>query len=154
MRSPLEINRLLPGTDCRECGLPSCMAFAVKFLKGEKRIEDCPELKKPEHLQKRLELKEIEAELRGATVTKLVIRGDLCTGCGNCVVACPLNVTVSPDVAGGKGPLTKEVIMGVKDGAITVLNLEICRRNEEDIESQPCRICIDACPIKGAIEFV
>lgn len=153
-RTPIEINKLLPQTNCKECGLPSCMAFAVKFLKGEKSVGDCPLLMEQEYIGKRIALKEIEAELRKATPTRLVIRGDLCTGCGNCVVACPLNVSVSQDVAGGKGPLTKEVIMGVKDGTIVVLNLDICRRFEGDMESEPCRICIDVCPIKGAIDFI
>ncbi|RMF90773.1 MAG: tRNA CCA-pyrophosphorylase [Methanobacteriota archaeon] len=153
-RSPIEIQRLLPRTNCRECGLPSCMAFAVKFLKGEKRVGDCPPLQKPEYIGKRIALKEVEAEVQKSTPTRLVIRGDLCTGCGNCVVACPLNVSVSQDVSGGKGPLTKDVIMGVKDGTITVLNIDICRRNESEMQSEPCRICIDSCPIKGAIDFI
>jgi 4Fe-4S ferredoxin len=130
------------------------MAFAVRFLKGEKRPGDCPPLMGSEYIGKRIALKEIEAGMQTATPTRLVIRGDLCTGCGNCVVACPLNVSVSQDVAGGKGPLTKEVIMGVKDGSIEVLNLDICRRFEGDMETEPCRICIDVCPIKGAIDFI
>ena len=153
-RSPIEVHKLLPRTNCRECGLPSCMAFAIKFLKGEKRLDDCPPLKEPAYLHNRMKLKDIEAVTLLATPTRLVIRGDLCTGCGNCVVACPLNVSVSQDVSGGKGPLTKDVIMGVKDGSIVVLNLDICRRFEDDMGSEPCRVCIDACPIKGAIEFV
>ena len=31
----LEIFKRLPGTNCRECGEPSCMAFAVKVWSGE-----------------------------------------------------------------------------------------------------------------------
>jgi 4Fe-4S ferredoxin len=130
------------------------MAFAVKFLKGEKRTVDCPPLNETSFIGKKIALREIEAETHAVTPTRLVIRGDLCTGCGNCVVACPLNVSVSQEVAGGKGPLTKEVIMGVKDGSIEVLNLDICRRLEGDMKSEPCRICIDVCPIKGAIDFI
>lgn len=153
-RSPIEIHKLLPRTNCKECGLPSCMAFAVKFLKGDKRVADCPPLEKTKFIQKRIKLKEIEAESLMTAPTNLVIRGDLCTGCGNCVVACPLNVSVSQDVSGGKGPLTKDVIMGVKDGSIKVLNLDICRRFEDGMDVQPCRVCLDSCPIKDAIEFV
>lgn len=152
--TPIEIRDLLPNTNCGECDLPSCMAFAVKFLKGEKRASDCPPFAKPEHIGKRIALKEIEADIQDTTATRLVIRGDLCTGCGNCVVACPLNVSVSQEVSGGKGPLTKDVIMNVKDGVISVLNLDICRRSESDSQSEPCRICIDVCPIKGAIDFI
>jgi 4Fe-4S ferredoxin len=152
--TPIEIHKLLPNTNCKECDLPSCMAFAVKFLQGEMRASDCPPLARPENIGKRIALKEIEAGIQKTTETRLVIRGDLCTGCGNCVVACPLNVSVSQEVSGGKGPLTKEVIMNVKDGIISVLNIDICRRNESDSQSEPCRICIDVCPIKGAIDFI
>jgi ArsR family metal-binding transcriptional regulator len=42
---------LLPKTNCRECGLPTCFAFAVALLKGQKRLQDCPALSKPEFTQ-------------------------------------------------------------------------------------------------------
>ena len=40
----LAIYKLLPGTNCSRCGLPSCMAFAGKAAKGEMGVEHCPEL--------------------------------------------------------------------------------------------------------------
>ncbi len=40
----LEVFRLLPGTNCGECGLASCMAFAVQLIAENSRIEDCPAL--------------------------------------------------------------------------------------------------------------
>lgn len=39
---------LLPKTNCRDCGLPTCFAFAVALVKGQKRLKDCSALKKPE----------------------------------------------------------------------------------------------------------
>lgn len=39
-----EILKLLPKTNCRECGFPTCMVFAVKVAKGAKGPEDCPAL--------------------------------------------------------------------------------------------------------------
>ncbi len=38
----LEILKLLPKTNCGECGKPTCMVFAVKIAEGAKAPEDCP----------------------------------------------------------------------------------------------------------------
>jgi len=40
--TPLDIYKLLPQSNCRQCYLPSCLAFATAVLKGEKRLADCP----------------------------------------------------------------------------------------------------------------
>ena len=40
----LDILRHLPRTNCRDCGLASCMAFAAELAQGDKRLEDCPPL--------------------------------------------------------------------------------------------------------------
>jgi Fe-S-cluster-containing dehydrogenase component len=37
------------------------------------------------------------------------VEQDNCLGCGVCVVACPVNVSISPEVAGGHGSKTEEV---------------------------------------------
>jgi ArsR family metal-binding transcriptional regulator len=41
----------LPKTNCRDCGLPTCFAFAVALLKGQKRLQDCSALSKLEFAQ-------------------------------------------------------------------------------------------------------
>lgn len=38
---PLFIYKLLPRTNCRECGQPTCMAFAVLAASGAKDAGDC-----------------------------------------------------------------------------------------------------------------
>lgn len=38
----LEILKLLPKTNCRECRLPTCMVFATRVAEGVKGSEDCP----------------------------------------------------------------------------------------------------------------
>jgi ArsR family metal-binding transcriptional regulator len=58
----LEAFKLLPGTNCGECGVASCMAFAVQLTKGDSCIEDCPALLKEDSAEavqrlKRLGLK-------------------------------------------------------------------------------------------------
>lgn len=40
----LDILKHLPRTNCRECGVPSCMAFAAELIEGNRRLEDCPPL--------------------------------------------------------------------------------------------------------------
>ena len=44
MKSPLELYKLLKKTNCRECMLPSCMAFAAAIIQGQKKLTDCPHL--------------------------------------------------------------------------------------------------------------
>jgi acetyl-CoA decarbonylase/synthase complex subunit gamma len=40
----MEIYRLLPGTNCKECGDVTCMAFASSLIERDKFVEDCPPL--------------------------------------------------------------------------------------------------------------
>ena len=40
----LEILKLLPKTNCRECGQTTCMVFASMMAEGAKAAEDCPPL--------------------------------------------------------------------------------------------------------------
>ncbi len=39
-----EILKLLPKTNCKECGQPTCMVFAAHVAEGGKGPEDCPPL--------------------------------------------------------------------------------------------------------------
>jgi ArsR family metal-binding transcriptional regulator len=39
-----EILKLLPKTNCRECGQPTCMVFATQVAEGGRGPEDCPPL--------------------------------------------------------------------------------------------------------------
>jgi ArsR family metal-binding transcriptional regulator len=41
----LEILKLLPKTNCRKCGEPTCMVFATLVAQGIKGTENCPPLK-------------------------------------------------------------------------------------------------------------
>jgi len=40
----LNIFKLLPKTNCQECGQPTCMVFALLVTEGKKGPEDCPQL--------------------------------------------------------------------------------------------------------------
>jgi len=39
-----EIIKKLPKTNCKECGYPTCFAFAMKLATGGAKLEDCPYL--------------------------------------------------------------------------------------------------------------
>jgi ArsR family metal-binding transcriptional regulator len=40
----LEVLKLLPKTNCKECGEPTCMVFAVRVIEGAKDHTNCPAL--------------------------------------------------------------------------------------------------------------
>jgi 4Fe-4S ferredoxin len=60
-----------------------------------------------------------------------------CTGCGNCVVACPVNALEIYTI----DPVTSEKIYTVRDGKSISLDLktELCAG---------CGVCIEACPYR------
>jgi len=47
----LDILKLLPRTNCRACGQPTCMVFAMQVGQGAQGLEACPALE-PENRQK------------------------------------------------------------------------------------------------------
>ncbi len=42
--TPMAVYKLLPGTNCKQCGEPTCFTFALKLTVSKLRISDCPEL--------------------------------------------------------------------------------------------------------------
>jgi len=40
--SPIEIFKKLPKTNCGDCGVPTCMAFAVNLTQGKAELSQCP----------------------------------------------------------------------------------------------------------------
>lgn len=43
----IDILKLLPKTNCRECGEPTCLVFATRVAEGAKGAEDCPAITPP-----------------------------------------------------------------------------------------------------------
>jgi 4Fe-4S ferredoxin len=153
MVGAMEIYMLLPKTNCKKCGLPTCMAFAVGLLGREKKLEECtPLFEEKKYEAKLAKLKEIVAPLENASETGLVIHPEKCFGCGNCVLACPVNVAAEPTrVGAGLGPEGDRVILRVEDGVVVANNLQECRRFGPN--RVLCNACTATCPSK-AIEFV
>ena len=56
---PLDIFKLLPGKNCKECGEPACMAFALKIVNNEADWMECPLLFRKEFEANRFRLMEI-----------------------------------------------------------------------------------------------
>ena len=57
--SPIDVYKLLPRTNCKECGEENCMAFATKVVNREVPIEKCAPLLKKEYEKAYKQLKEI-----------------------------------------------------------------------------------------------
>jgi ArsR family metal-binding transcriptional regulator len=46
--APMAVYKLLPQSNCRECGEATCFNFALKLVSGQKTPTDCPPLRQPE----------------------------------------------------------------------------------------------------------
>jgi acetyl-CoA decarbonylase/synthase complex subunit gamma len=57
--SPIDVYKLLPRTNCKECGEENCMAFATKVVNREVPIEKCPPLLTKEFAKSYSQLKEM-----------------------------------------------------------------------------------------------
>jgi acetyl-CoA decarbonylase/synthase complex subunit gamma len=57
--SPIDVYKLLPKTNCKECGEENCMAFATKIVNREVNIDQCPPLLKKENAKAYSQLKEM-----------------------------------------------------------------------------------------------
>ncbi len=71
--SPIDIYKLLPKTNCKECGQENCMAFATKIVNREVTIDQCKPLLKKEYEKAYKQLKEM---LKPAVKEVVVGAGD------------------------------------------------------------------------------
>jgi hypothetical protein len=46
LNNAMEIFKILPRTNCRDCSVPTCLAFAAAVFKGEKQLADCRHIDK------------------------------------------------------------------------------------------------------------
>lgn len=44
LNNHLDILKILPKANCRECDVPTCLAFAVAVKQGQKQLSNCPHL--------------------------------------------------------------------------------------------------------------
>ena len=116
-----ELNRLLPQTQCAQCGYPGCRPYAEAMANGAP-VTLCPPggdrtaEKLAEKLGRSLEQKKVkQPELAIAKIIE-----SECIGCTLCITACPV-----------------DAIVGARNQIHTVLN-EICTG---------CELCIPPCPV-------
>jgi ArsR family metal-binding transcriptional regulator len=57
--TPMAIFKLLPQTNCKQCGEPTCYTFALKLVASQKKVSDCPPLFDPQYTEKLAALQEI-----------------------------------------------------------------------------------------------
>ncbi len=46
---PLAVYELMPRTNCKACGEPTCYVFAMKLIAGQRQLAGCPALAEPEY---------------------------------------------------------------------------------------------------------
>jgi len=54
-----DIYTLLPRTNCRECGYPTCLAFAAEARDNPEFLEKCPPLSRPENADSRAQIERL-----------------------------------------------------------------------------------------------
>jgi len=154
MTNAMEIYQMLPKTNCKKCGKTSCMAFAVALMTRELTPDAClPLIEEPKYKDSYEKISGLFKPSEGATETGLIVHEDLCFGCGNCVVACPVNVANDPyGVGSGNAPKdTSKLILAIEEGIVKARNVDECRRFGKN--KILCNGCIVTCPVE-AIEFV
>ncbi len=60
--TPIAIYKLLPNTNCKQCGEPTCYSFALKLVVSQKKLADCPPLAEPQYAETLAALEEIVIE--------------------------------------------------------------------------------------------
>ncbi len=148
MADLMDVYKNLPQTNCKKCGEETCMSFASKLIKGDVALGSCSPLNEKAFSEKKELLEKMVEKSKDALESGHVMDYDLCNGCGNCVVVCP--VTPAQGWAGGKDPESEDVVFKVVDGKIQMQNIQKCKRLGDD---RNCSLCMDACPF-GVIYLV
>lgn len=128
----------LPHTDCGDCGQPSCRSFALSFA-TDRAIDDaaCPHLE-PEVREGLAGLKDV---LRRRTHLALIVDEDRCTACDECVVVCPVNMS-----------LFSRPIMNYEAMPLIVME-DVVKVENYCGALNTCLRCVEICPV-DAIKLV
>ena len=120
-----QIDRLLPQTQCGQCGYPGCKPYATAIASGEADINQCPPggdagVKALARLLGR-EAKPLNPD-NGIEKPKAValIREPECIGCTKCIQACPVDAIIG-------APKSMHVVIA-----------DLCTG---------CELCIPPCPV-------
>jgi len=144
---PLQIQRMLPRTNCKQCGLATCYAFAFDLISRSKRPEDCPFLLTEEFADSYRILKDLLGEGERIKGTDHVLDKSRCTGCGDCVTVC--NRALTTITKGGRLAQRAPVPppMKVIDGNLNVVEWKSCKRATPGLDI--CNLCAEKCPFSA-----
>jgi 4Fe-4S ferredoxin len=117
----------------------------------ENKPEDCPGLFAEEYKPTLDMLSEYFGGEVEIEETGLIIDKALCTGCGNCVIACDKCNTIVEHTTRDFIPREVPSVLRVVDGRVTVAEWSSCKRCMDTPEW--CRVCEQRCP-SGALELV
>ena len=59
---PMEVYKLLPQTNCKACGQPTCFVFAAKLTLGQVGLPECPVLQEPQYANRLAQLEDMLGE--------------------------------------------------------------------------------------------
>ena len=140
--SVMEVYKLLPKTNCKKCDEPNCMGFAIKLVGMKVKLDKCtPLFEEPKYAANLNKLKELFPDEDMEGEGGIILDSDKCTGCGNCLIACPPNARLCKECQTGSGPSKdfNNLIFKIKNGKAEIINEELCRRFEPPILA--CRVC-------------
>ena len=82
----IQIFKLLPKTNCKECGVPTCLAFAMNLASGKAELDSCPYVSD--------EAREKLAEASAPPIRPVAIgKGVRASVSGGACFTCPVGVT-------------------------------------------------------------
>ncbi len=121
-----QIDKVLPQTQCGQCGFPGCRPYATAIASGEADINQCPPGGE-DGILKLAELLGVEAKplnpdngIAKAVPTVALIDENVCIGCTKCIQACPV-----------------DAILGAAQQMHTVIVSECTG----------CELCLEPCPV-------
>jgi electron transport complex protein RnfB len=91
-----EIEALLPGSQCGQCGYPGCTPAAAALAKGEAKITLCPPGGRnlAQELAAKLGVSADLSDMEDSVPMIARIREELCIGCTKCFKCCPTDAII------------------------------------------------------------
>jgi len=131
-----EIESILPGTNCGQCGFPGCSAAAKAIISGEAPVTTCPPGGKlvAKALAEKLHISLDLSSVKDNGPTVAIVNEDACIGCGRCSRKCPTDAIV------GAAKMVHSVVQDACTGCSACV--EVCPA--ECIELEPIPVTLQS----------